>query len=145
MFSSIVFSKEFYCSGEIEVSEGTKYLEKGKRTTDFGIEIFDKKVLFYFPSGELHELSLVNKGEYLKTENSVDASNNSFFINTFITKSDNEKSTNNNRIGSRYRFHFNKKTQVASLSIVSWNTETKDDNYDYENFSAFVKGKCNIF
>ena len=145
MGSSIVFSKEFYCSGVMEVSEGNTYLKNGKSTIGFGIEIFEKKVLFYSPSGEILELSLVNEGKYLETKNSVRASNNKFFINSFISKSETEKNTNNNLSGSYHTFHFDKKKQVASLTVQSWNHETKGDDYDNENFLYVVEGKCNIF
>ena len=144
MISTMVFSKDFYCSGTMEVSEGNKYLEKGKSAINFGVELFEKKVLFYLPDGKIIELSLISKRKYLETKNSVDASNNKFFVNVFISKSEVEKETKNNLSGSYHTFHFDKKKRFAFLSVQSWNRKTQNDEYDKENFLYTIEGKCRI-
>ena len=142
MCSSMVFSKEFYCSGTMEVFKGNKYREKGKGFISFGIEIFEKKVLFYFPDGKITELSLINEGKYPETQNSVDATNNKFFINIFVSKSDTETGTDANNWGQYHKFQFDKSKKEFFYSLQSWNHYTKNDEYDSENFFYGIKGLC---
>ena len=142
LFSPKVFSDEFYCSGEMEVSEGNEYFKVGKSPINFGIEIVNKKVVFYYASGEMLDLSLVNYGKYLETKNSVSATNNKFFLNTFISKSETEDGTDNNKSGSYHTFHFDKKKEFVSLTIQSWNHLTKNDEFDDENFTYTINGNC---
>ena len=137
-------SDEFYCTGQKEVTEGNKYLDVGKSPINFGVKIYSKKISFYFPSGEMIEMSLVNQGKYLETKNSVSATNNKFFLNIFVSKTVDEEGTDSNQSGVYQTFSFDKKKQIASLGIQSWNHLTKGDEYDTENFSYEVDGKCEI-
>ena len=141
-FSSSVVAEDRYCSGDLEVREGNKYLEVGKSKTNFGIEFLKQRVIIYNPGFDEISISLVSEGKYLETNYSVDAKVNKFFIDVF--QSNSIDGDEGNISGVYHYFLYDKIKNEISYSVQSWNHQTRDTEYDSENYTYSVNAQCEL-